>query len=162
MRDYQKYASILAVFTTVLYLALVVAAFGLISLATNTDVVSQPDAGPLVGPVATGAAVLVVFILLLALGVNTPPDSQRIRVGFAVASGLAAVAALVVTGGLLYGVGVGELVGIFTFAGSMLLSPFALATGILAFLVVLVYSWLLAAHVGEQGRPLWPWERRGE
>ena len=162
MRDYQKYATILAVFTTVLYLALVVAAFGLISLATNTDVVSQPDAGPLVGPVATGAAVLVVFILLLVLGVNTPPDSQRVRVGFAVAGGLAAVAALVVTGGLLYGVGVGELAGIFTFAGAMLLSPFALAAGILAFLVVLVYSWLLAAHVGEQGRPLWPWERRGE
>lgn len=162
MRDYQEYATILAVFTAALYLALVVAAFGLISLATNTDVVSQPDAGPLVGPVATGAAVLAVFILLLVLGVNTPPEQQRIRIGFAFGTGLAAVGALVVTGGVLYAVAVGELVGILTFAGAMLLSPFAAATGGLAFLVVLVYSWILAAHIGEQGRPLWPWERRGE
>ncbi|MEO6201498.1 MAG: DUF6121 family protein [Cryobacterium sp.] len=162
MRDYQKYASILAVFTTALYLALVVAAFGLISLATNTDVVPQHDAGPLVGPGMTGAAVLTVFILLLLLGVRTPPERQRIALGFAFGAGLAAVAALVVVGSLLYSAGEGQSIGIVTFGGSMLLGPFAAATGITAFIIVLVYSWILAAHIGEHGRPLWPWERRGE
>jgi len=162
VRDYQKYATILAVFTAVLYLALVVAAFGLISLATNTDVITQPDAGPLVGPGMTGTAVLLVFILLLVLGVNTPPERQRIAVGFAVGTGLAAVAAFVAAGAVLYAVGEGQSISMLTFASSMLLGPYAAATGILAFIVVLVYSWILAARVGENGRPLWPWERRGE
>ena len=48
------------------------------------------------------------------------------------------------------------------FAGGMLASPFALTVGALAFLIALVYSILLASHFGEHGRPLWPWERRGE
>ncbi|TFB48438.1 DUF6121 family protein [Cryobacterium tagatosivorans] len=162
MRDYQKYATILAVFTAALYLALIVAAFGLVSLATDTDVVTQPDAGPLVGPGMAGAAVLLVFVLLLVLGVNTPPERQRIAVGFAVGTGLGAVAAFVVAGAVLYAVGEGESISALTFASSMLLGPYAAATGILAFIVVLVYSWILAARVGEHGRPLWPWERRGE
>lgn len=162
MQGYRQYATILAVFTATLYLALIVAAFGLISLATDTDVVTQADAGPLVGPGMAGAAVLLVFILLLVLGLNSPQEQQRVAVGFAVGAGLASVAVFVVAGAVLYAVGEGQSISALTFASSMLLGPYAAATGILAFLVVLVYSWILAARVGEHGRPLWPWERRGE
>lgn len=162
MRDYQKYATILAVFAAVLYAALLVAAFGLISLATNLDVISEPDAGPLVGPSMTAAAVLLVFVLMLALGVGTRPDRQRIAVGFAFASGIAAFGIFIATGAFLYAAGDGQPFHVLTFSAAMLLSPFALTTGILAFVVTLTYSWLIASHVGEHGRPLWPWERRDD
>lgn len=162
MRDYQKYATILAIFAAVLYLALVVAALGLISLATNLDVIIEPDAGPLVGPSMAGAAVVLVFIMMLTLGISTRPERQRVAVGFAFAAGIAAIGIFIAVGALLYAAGDGQPFHVLTFSASMLLSPFTLAVGILAFIVVLVYSWLLAAHVGEHGRPLWPWERRNE
>jgi hypothetical protein len=162
MRDYQKYAVTVAVFATVLFVALVVAAFGMISLITNQDVIADPSAGPLVGPTMAAVATGLVFLMLVLLGVNTPPDKQRVVVGFAVATGVAAYGLFIVTGAILVAAGNGEPFGVLVFGASMLASPFALTVGILAFLVALSYSILLASHYGEHGRPLWPWERRGE
>ena len=161
MRDYQKYATIVAVFATVLYAALLVAAFGLISLATNLEVIADRSAGPLVGPTMTAVAVLLVLIMLITLGVN-PPDKQRVVVGFAIATGIAAYGLYIAAGAILVAAGNGDPFAVLLFAGSMLASPFALTVGLLAFIVALVYSILLASHYGEHGRPLWPWERRGE
>lgn len=162
MRDYQKYATIVAVFATVLYAALLVAAFGMISLVTNLDVIADRSAGPLVGPTMAGVATVILLIMLLILGVNTPPDKQRVVVGFAVATGIAAYGLFIATGAILVAAGNGDPFAVLLFAGSMLASPFALAVGVLAFVVALTYSILLASHYGEHGRPLWPWERRGE
>lgn len=162
MRDYQRYAIIVAVFTTVLYAALVVAAFGLISLVTNRDVIADPSAGPLVGPTMSAAATGLVLLLLVVLGIRTPPDKQRVVVGFAVSTGIAAYGLFIVTGAILVAAGNGDLFAALVFGGSMLASPFALAVGALAFVVALSYSILLASRFGEHGRPLWPWERRGE
>lgn len=162
MRDYQKYAAILALFAAVLYAALIVAGFGLISLATDLEVITAPDAGPLVGPSMAGAAVVLVFIMLLTLGVNTPPERQRAAVAFAFVTGIAAFGIFIAVGALLYAVGNKQPFDVITFSGAMLPSPFAVATGILAFIVTVVYSWILASHMGENGRPLWPWERRNE
>jgi len=162
MRDYQKYATIVAVFATVLYAALLVAAFGLISLATNLDVIADRSAGPLVGPTMAAVSVLLVLLMLVLLGVNTPPDKQRVVVGFAVATGIAAYGLFIATGAILVAAGNGDPFGVILFAGSMLASPFSLSVGALAFIVALSYSILLASHYGEHGRPLWPWERRGE
>jgi hypothetical protein len=162
MRDYQKYATVVAVFATVLYAALLVAAFGMVSLITNLDVIADRSVGTLVGPSMTAAAVLLVLIMLITLGVNTPPDKQRVVVGFAVATGIAAYGLFIVAGAILVAAGNGDPLAVILFAGSMLASPFALVVGVLAFVVALVYSILLASHYGENGRPLWPWERRGE
>lgn len=162
MRDYQKYATIVALFATVLYLALVVAALGLISLATNQEVISETDAGPLVGPSMAGAAVILVFVMLLILGVGGPAARERVAVGWAFLTGLGAYLIFILVGAVLYAVGTGEFVQLLIFVAAQLPSPFAWATGILAVIVALVYSWILAARVGEHGRPLWPWERRGE
>ncbi|MBG6056981.1 fatty acid desaturase [Cryobacterium sp. MP_M5] len=162
MRDYQKYATVVAVFAAVLYAALIVAAFGMISLATNLDVISEPDAGPLVGPSMAAVAVLLVFVLMLTLGVATRPDRQRVAVGYSFAAGIAAFGIFIVTGAILYAAGDGQPFHVLTFSAAMLLSPFSLATGILAVVVTLAYSWLLASRVGEHGRPLWPWERRDD
>jgi hypothetical protein len=162
MRDYQKYATIVALFATVLYSALVVAALGLISLATNQEVVPEADAGPLVGPSMAGSAVVLVFVMLLILGVGSPAARDRVAVGWAFLTGLGAFLVFIFVGAALYAIGTGQLVQLLIFAAAQLPSPFAWATGILAVIVTLVYSWILAARVGEHGRPLWPWERRGE
>ena len=162
MREYQRYATIFAVFAAVLYAALIVAAFGLISLATNLDVINEPDAGPLVGPSMATAAVLLLLIMLLTLGLNTPPNKQRIAVGFAFATGIAAYGIFIAAGAALHAAGDGQPFHVLTFGASMLFSPFVLACGVLAFLVALAYSWVLASHQSEHGRPLWPWERRDD
>ena len=162
MRDYQKYATIVAVFATVLYAAVVVAAFGMISLITNLDVIADRSAGLLVGPTMAAAAIVLVFVMLLLLGVKTPPDKQRVVVGFAVATGIAAYGLFIVTGAILVAAGNGDPFAVLIFSASMLASPFAISVGVLAFIVALTYSILLASHYGEHGRPLWPWERRGE
>lgn len=162
MRDYQKYATTVAVFATVLFAALVVAAFGMVSLVTNVDVIADRSVGPLVGPIMTAAVVLLVLVMLLILGVNTPPEKQRVAVGFALATGAAAFLLYILVGAILVTVGNRDAVAGVLFGSSLLGSPFAFTVGVLAFLVTLTYSILLASHYGENGRPLWPWERRGE
>ncbi len=162
MREYQKYATIVAVFAAALYAALLVACFGVLSLATNLEVISDPDAGSLVGTAMSGVTVLVVFALMLLLGVRTPPERQRIVVGYAIGTGFAALAAFLVTGALLHSRGEGVLANLLSFPVELLGAPFSWTVGILAFIITVVYSWLLAARFTERGRPLWPWERRGE
>jgi hypothetical protein len=162
MGDHRQYALTVAVFAAVLYLALVVAAFGMLSLITDLDVIGDPSAGPLVGPIMTGVAVIVVFVMMLAGGVRMPPGQQRIQVGYAVATGVAATAAFIATGALLRTIETRTLFELVNFPAALLGGPFAWSVGILAFIVALLYSWLIAARFTERGRPLWPWERRGE
>ncbi len=162
MRDYQKYAAVVAVFAAVLYGALVVAAFGMISLATNLDVISQTDAGPLVGPSMAAAAVGLVFVLMLTLGLRDRPNRQRVAVGYSLGTGAAAFAVFIVVGAILYPLTSGQAFDAFTFTETTLARPFAGVTGVLAFVVTLLYSIVLASRVGEHGRPLWPWERRDD
>ncbi|MCY7287444.1 MAG: DUF6121 family protein [Cryobacterium sp.] len=162
MRDYQKYAITVALFAGALYVALIVASFGMISLFTNLDVIDDPAAGPLLGPSMVAAAAVLVLAAMVLLGIRIRPERQRVAVGNSLATGLAASGVFSIGGGIIYAVGNGQLSSVVTFAASMLLGPFAAATGVLAFIVTLIYSWMLAAHVGEGGRPLWPWERRGD
>jgi hypothetical protein len=162
MRDHQKYAAVVAIFTTVLFAALLVAAFGMISLVANLDVIADRSIGPLVGPAMTVAVILLVLIMLLVLGVNTPPEKQRVAVGYALAAGAGAFVLYLLAGAVLVTIGSGDAVAGLVFAGALLGNPFAVTAGVLAFVVTLAYSILLASHYGENGRPLWPWERRGE
>ncbi|HSP76614.1 MAG TPA: DUF6121 family protein [Cryobacterium sp.] len=169
MREYQKYATIVAIFAAVLLAALLVAAFGMISLLADTDVISDPKAGPLVGPLMTAAAVVLTFILMLLLGLRTRPENQRVAVGYSLGTGFAALGIFVLLGAALYAIGTGvpadtaglpgDSVG---FAASVLLGPFAVTTGILSFLITLLYSLVLASRMPERGRPKWPWERDDE
>lgn len=158
MRDYQKYATVVAVFAAVVLAALLVAAFGMISLLTDTDVISDPDAGPLVGPIMTAAAVVLVFTLMLLLGLRTRPENQRVAVGYSLGTGIAALGVFVLVGAVLYALGAGLPGDSVGFAASVLLGPFAVTTGILSFIVTLLYSLVLASRMPERGRPKWPWE----
>ena len=159
MRDYQKYATVVAVFAAVLLAALLVAAFGMISLLANTDVISDPNAGPLVGPGMTAVAVVLVFTLMLLLGLRTKPENQSVAVGYSLATGFAALGAFVLVGVVLYALGAGLPGDSVGFAASVLLGPFAVATGILSFIITLLYSLVLATRMPERGRPKWPWEQ---
>lgn len=162
MREYQKYAITLAVFAAALYGALIVAGFGVVSLLTNRDVIVDPLAGPLVGPSMVIAAVVFLTFRMVLVGVRTRPERQRVMLGYSVVTGIASGILYVAAGGLLYLFGSGDLEASTAFVVSQLIGPFAVLAGVFGFAVTLMYSWLLAAHVGQGGRPLWPWERSGE
>ncbi|TFC13984.1 hypothetical protein E3O19_11640 [Cryobacterium algoritolerans] len=162
MRDYQKYATVVAVFATVLYAALTIAAFGMISLLADRDVITDPNAGPLVGPSMTAAAALVVFILMLLLGLRTRPENQRIAVGYSLGTGFVAFVSFLLVGAFLFALNAELPADSISFAGSLFVGPFAATAGILGFIVTLLYSMVLASRMPERGRPLWPWERRGD
>ncbi|TFD56076.1 hypothetical protein E3T55_00055 [Cryobacterium frigoriphilum] len=159
MRDYQKYAIVVSVFAAVLYLSLVVAGFGMVSLITDREVIAEPLAGPVLGPVMVGVPVVLVFALMVKLGITTRPERQRVALGYAIGSGFAASATFIVVGAV--GIGL-DGVAPMPFAGSLLISPFTVITGIFAAIVVLSYSLILATQQGQHGRPLWPWESRDD
>ena len=160
MRDDRAYAAVVAAFATFLYLAFVVAAFGLISLATDTEVISDPSAGPLVGPVMTGAAVLTLFAFLLSIGMRVPGDRQRVAPGVALGVGVACYVVFAVAGGVAGAAGdPSKLLHYVLFAAGQLGSWYAIAVGIAAALVTLLYQLVLVGRFQQRGRPRWPWER---
>jgi hypothetical protein len=162
VRDFPRYAAVVAAFATGLYAALVIAAFGLISLALDRDVIDDRSAGPLVGPFMTGVAVLVVLAAFLAIALRVPEERQRISLGVAFLVGFGAYFFFCATGGILVGAGNGDPFGFILFAGSQLISPFAAAVGVLAFVVTILFTLVLASRVGARGRPRWPWEKDDE
>lgn len=160
MRDERAYATVVACFAAGLYLALLVAAFGLISLATDTDVIADPAAGPLVGPVMTGAAVLVLLVALIVRGRATPPEQQRVSPGTALGIGLACYLAYVIAGGIA-GVATdpSQPLGSVLFAAGQFGSVYAIVAGVLAFVVALLFQLVLVGRFRQRGRPRWPWEQ---
>jgi hypothetical protein len=159
MSDFRRYAAVVAVFATVLYLALLIAVFGQISLYTNLEVIPEADAGFVVGPVMSGIATLIVLFALLSIGLRIPVEKQRVSVPGALGIGIAAYLGYTLLGGAIYAAGRGDPFGFILFVGRSFLSPFPAAVGLLAFLVTLAYMLVLASRVGEKGAPKWPWER---
>ncbi|HKH07380.1 MAG TPA: DUF6121 family protein, partial [Agromyces sp.] len=64
-------AWVVAAFSAALYLALVVCAYGFVSLLADIEVVASGSAGPLVGPAIVAAAVAA-LLLHLAATLRTP------------------------------------------------------------------------------------------
>jgi len=162
MREFRQYASVVAAFATVFYLALLVAGFGMLSLLLNRDVISDPHAGPVAGPVMTGVSVAIVLACLLSIALRVPKEKQRVSPQTALLVGFGAYFFFAVAGGVLLGAGRGDPFGFVVALGTQLLSPFALAAGVLAFAVVLIYMIVIASHVGDRGRPRWPWEKHDQ
>ncbi|MCU1561522.1 DUF6121 family protein [Mycetocola sp.] len=160
----------LAIFATVLYFALVVCAFGFVSLLTDTDVVSQADAGPLVGPIATGSAVVAVLLYLLGIGrryerdlheavAASIGDPVRLPLGRAVLVGIVSYVVYVFAGAFAYSIVTAEVFSIVLFAAGSALSGFAIAVGTLAATISVAYMLVLGSGGEHPARPLWPWER---
>lgn len=158
MREERAYATVVACFADFLYLALLVAAFGLISLGTNTEVISDPSAGPLVGPIMTGAAVAVLLVLLIVTGTRVPADQQRIAPLAALGSGVVCYLAFCLAGGVAGALATGDALHFALFAVGQLGSAYAITVGAAAFLVTLLYQLVLVGRFRQRGRPRWPWE----
>jgi hypothetical protein len=156
-----RYATVVAAFTTVLYLAMLVATFGLISLYANLDVIDLADAGPLVGPTMSGVAMLVVFAFLVSIGRGATADNQRLSAATALGVGFAVYAVFVLSGGVVYAVGNGQPLEFLTFTFHEFGSWFSIAAGILAVIATFVYQAVLVGRFQQRGRPQWPWERKG-
>lgn len=161
MSEERRYATVVAAFTTVLYLAMLVAAFGLISLYTNLEVIDLADAGPLVGPTMSGVATLVVFAFLVSIGWGATADNQRISSARALGVGFAAYATFVLGGGVVYSIGNGQPLEFLTFTFHEFGSWFSVTAGILALIATFAYQAVLVGRFQQRGRPQWPWERKG-
>ena len=163
MRDERAYATVVACFAAGLYLAVLVAAFGLISLATNTEVIADPSHGPLVGPAMVGAAVVMLLIFLIVLGRRVPADKQRVAPGVAFGVAVACYAVYIGIGGVVGAAGdPSQPFHYFLFAFDQLLSWYSLTVAVAAFAVTLLYQLVLVGRFRQRGRPRWPWEHDDE
>jgi signal transduction histidine kinase len=147
---------LLAVFGVVAWIAVVVAAFGMLSLLLDVDVIAEPQAGPLLGPVMVVAAAVVLGLLLVRI--------QKVDEGPGV-SFVGATAAVYLTLLLVGGVGftaiTADLSQLLFFPFAYCASPFVLSAAVAAGLTALAV--LATAGRGERGgRPRWPWENRRE
>ena len=120
--------------------------------------IGDPHAGELVGPVAVAASTLFLFGCLLRRALRVPPRQQRIAPLTALAIGLGAYLLYAVAGAIAY-LATGDAVGTLIFFGGLLIRPFSVAVGVLAFVIALLFMLVLASRVAERGRPQWPWER---
>jgi Family of unknown function (DUF6121) len=155
---YRRYAAIVAIFGAGLYLALVIGSFGMISAVFNRDVIPEPEAGPLIGPMMIGAAALTVLIGLLVLGQEVPEEKVRIRVIASLIIGAAAYIVFLLVGALLFAAGLGQPFAFFPFLMTQIVNLFSFVLGVLAIITALLYQLVLMAR--PYGRPRWPWERR--
>lgn len=166
--EYQRYALVLALFACGLYAALIVASFGMLSLFLDRDVITDPQAGPLVGPIMVAAAVAAVLLVMLqtALGTGSTGKSRRtlepMQTVPLLSVLLAAASAYLVygvSGGIIVSIGSGDPLRAPLFAIAQLASPFAAAVAAWAAVIGLLYFVLLIwrAHGGQ--RPRWPWEK---
>lgn len=107
--------------------ALVVAAWGVLSIVLDRDVIDYPDAGPLLGPA-----------IALAAGVVTWLVTWRARSAVAPVIALfAAYLAMVLVGTVGYTLTTGGLPGMPVVAAHFAISPFVVAAAVLVSLVVL-------------------------
>jgi energy-converting hydrogenase Eha subunit B len=82
-----------------------------------------------------------------------------VPVGWAVLTGLATYLVYALSGAVLYAATTGSILAGVIFARDTLLGPFALAAGVSAFIVALVFAILVIVGGEHPRRPLWPWER---
>lgn len=154
--DPRRTAWIVAAFAAALDLALVVCAYGFVSLLTGVEVVVDPEAGLFVAPAAIGASVLA-LLLTLAVTLRRPDRVWSSVILSAAWTWLAFVVVSVVgyalasegstlLAALLFGLGFG--IGWF----GLLIPALAALSASLAVLV---------ARGRDSGmeRPRWPWER---
>jgi hypothetical protein len=120
----------------VVYGATTIAAWGFTSLILDNDVVTKPDAGPLLGPaMALGATASTVFWLV---GAWRRAGSGAVLAGLGAAT--SAWFTLLVVAGLGYSITKGEFIWLLLLPATYAASPFALVPGLLAGVTVGVAS----------------------
>jgi hypothetical protein len=145
-----------SVFATALYVALVVAGWGFVSLLTETDVVADRDVGPIAVPVSVGISAIAVLIALAA-----PRWSTSSARGMGALVGSAAVLALGVVAVQLAALGILQFVA--TGRLTALLLIIAVQAPTFYTVVVIGSAFVAAVGLGLLGaggsRASWPWEK---
>jgi hypothetical protein len=131
----------------------VVADFGMISLLADLEVIAEPEAGPLVGPLIVAIAAVALFLCFLRASVRPRPAWQT-----AISAAFATYAAQILGGAIVITYGRGTLDDFFDFVTEYVSSPFFISAALLAGLVA--FGFVAAARYQEAGRnrPRWPWE----
>ena len=131
----------LAVFTTVGYLAALIALWGVLSVIVDRDVVDYPDAGPLLGPAMAFAACLVTFAWVLRASGATNP--WRHVVGAAVVT----TTATLLVAAIGYGATRADVMWMPAAAIHFAIGPFVPGAAVLSSVAVAA-SWAVARHPG--------------
>jgi len=157
---FRPYASTVAVFATVLYLAVLIATFGEISLNADIDVLAGAHVDRLVAPTMIGFAVLVFLACLLWIALRIPAERQRILIGGGFAIGIACYVTYVFVGGIVIFFDKADAVEALLFIGRQFATPFAISVGVTGLILAILYMMVITSRFRETGRPLWPWEKR--
>jgi hypothetical protein len=162
MREYRKYAITVAAFSVALYVALIVAAFGVLSLLLNRDVIDETDAGALLGPIMITTAVLALVWVILDAVLRSPERLNHIPPLPIFVAGVAAYLGYCLSGGVLYSLGAGELLRSVVFIGGEMTSPFAIAVAVCGWLIAFLFFVVLLGRSANGGAPEWPWEKNDD
>ncbi len=157
VEETRRGAWVVAAFAAALYLALIVAAYGFVSLLTDIEVIASPDAGRLVGPAIIAASVAA-LLLYLARALRRPAHLLGTVLLSALWTWLAAVAVAVVG----FAVATGTLLESLMFGLGFGVGWFGLLIPALAALVASLAVLVARGQAGGLERPRWPWERDDE
>jgi hypothetical protein len=150
-------AWVVAAFAAALDLALVVFAYGFMSLLTDEEVIARPQAGLLVGPAIVGASVAA-LLLHLGRSLTDPSRTARITLLAAVWTWSAAVVVAIVG----YAITTGTVLAALLFGLGFGVGWFGLLIPALAAFVAWLAALVASAQAAGADRPRWPWERRDE
>lgn len=130
-------ALLIAVMVAVLYGAILLALDGFVSLVADRDVISEPDAGPLVGPIMAVVALAIVFVSVLG---GLRPTSERPALPLARAAATAVLVYLLgpLAGAIVYTAGQEQLLTGLLFFARYLASPFVIVSALLALVPILL------------------------
>ena len=156
----RRYEAAVAVFAVALFVALCIAASGLISLFAGQDVLAQSDASILLVP---GMFVVAAAALYLGL-LSTAGRTGAALVLSAVGVGVGCYLFFLVSGATLYSLGSGQPLRGILFFGANALRPFSIALAVIAAAVTVAYLALVSARGRRlDGRPpRWPWEQQDD
>lgn len=130
-------ALLVAVMVAVLYGAILLAVDGFVSLFSDRSVISEPDAGPLVGPIMAVVALAVVFVAVLG-GLRPTPGRPVIPVARALVTAALVYLLSPLAGAIVYLAGQETLLTGALFFGKYLASPFVIAAAVLALAPILL------------------------
>ena len=143
---------VVAAFAAALDLAVVVCAYGFVSLLTGAEVITSPEAGRLVGPAAVGASVAAVLLTLART--LRHPDRQWPNVGW---PALWSWVAAVVVAGVGYAIATGTLLAAMLFGLGFGIGWFGLLIPAVAALVGSLAALVERGRGSGMDRPRWPW-----
>ena len=153
------YARTIAVFAAVLFLALAIAASGIISLFADREVLTERDAGPLIAPIMFAVATAALYAILVAFG-----RRRGSLFAGAIVTAVVTYFSFLIIGSALYSLGKGQLLLSLLFFGSNAIGPFAITVAVIAFVVALAFLLLLSYRDGGGAArtPRWWWENRDD